>query len=186
MRDDHPRRGARQGVRPEGDVPLAQRHDPQHPRRGHLPRADRHLQHPPAGARLDQADRDRPSCVRRSVPRDRPRRPRRGQADAHVHPRRRQRADRAGRLRLPRRRRGDGDVQPRRLHPRLRARLAALRPGSRLPGVPFDQEHDPQALRRALQRHLRRRIRGRVQGGLRGRRHHLRTPSDRRHGRRLR
>ena len=51
VRDDHPRRGAGRGVRPEGDVPLAERDDPQHPRRRHLPRADRDLQHPPPGAR---------------------------------------------------------------------------------------------------------------------------------------
>ncbi len=58
---------------------------------------------------------------------------------------------------FPERRRRDGDVQPRRLDPRLRARVAALRPRPRLPGLPVDEEHDPQALRRALQRHLRRR-----------------------------
>ncbi len=60
---------------------------------------------------------------------------------------------------FPERRHRDGDVQPRRLHPRLRARVAALRPGARLPGVPVDQEHDPQTLRRTLQRHLRRGLR---------------------------
>ncbi len=73
----------------EGDVPLAQRHDPQHPRRGDLPRADRDRQHPAPGARLDQADRDRPPRVRRPVPRDRHGRARRRQADARLHPRRR-------------------------------------------------------------------------------------------------
>ena len=40
MRDHHARRGAREGVRPQGDVEVAERHDPQHPRRRHLPRAD--------------------------------------------------------------------------------------------------------------------------------------------------
>ena len=74
-------------------------------------------------------------------------------------PEERRRADRARRLRLPRRRRRDGDVQPRRLDPRLRARLDALRPGPRLPGLPVDQEHDHEALRRALQ--------GPLPGGLR-------------------
>ena len=157
VRDDHARRGARRGVRPQGDVPLAQRDDPQHPRRRHLPRADRHLQHPAPGAGLDEADHHRPSRLRRPVPRDRPRRARRGQADAHLHARGRRRADRARRLRLPRRRRRDGDVQPRRLDPRLRARLAALRPRPRLPGLPVDQEHDHEEVRRALQRPLRRR-----------------------------
>ena len=55
VRDDHARRGARRGVRPQGDVPLAQRDDPQHPRRRHLPRADRHLEHPAAGARAGRS-----------------------------------------------------------------------------------------------------------------------------------
>ena len=96
----------------------------------------------------------------------------------------RRRADRARRLRLPRRRRRDGDVQPRRLDPRLRARLDALRPRPRLPGLPLDQEHDPEGVRRPLQGPLRGGLRGRVQGRLRGRRHHLRAPPDRRHGRR--
>ncbi len=58
---------------------------------------------------------------------------------------------------------GDGDVQPRRLDPGLRPRLAALRARPRLPRLPVDQEHDPQALRRALQRHLRGGLRERVQ-----------------------
>ena len=58
-----------------------------------------------------------------------------------------------------------------------------LRPGPGLAGLPVDQEHHPQVLRRALQ--------GPVRGGLRGRicrqasrpsRHHLRAPPDRRHG----
>ena len=102
VRDDHAGRGARGGVWVEGDVQLSQRDDPQHPRWGDLPRADRDLEHPSAGAELDEADRDRPSRVRRPVPRDRPRRPGRGHADAHVHAEGRRRADRAGRVRLPR------------------------------------------------------------------------------------
>ena len=68
VRDDHARRGAGRGVRPEGDVPVAERHDPQHPRRRHLPRADRDLERAAARARLDEADRHRPSRVRRPVP----------------------------------------------------------------------------------------------------------------------
>ena len=57
VRDDHARRSAREGVRPQEDVEVAQRHDPQHHRRHDLPRAD-HLQERAApGARLDQADR---------------------------------------------------------------------------------------------------------------------------------
>ncbi len=184
VRDDHARRGARRGVRPQGDVPLAQRDDPQHPRRRHLPRADRHLQHPAPGAGLDQADHHRPPRVRRPVPRDRPRRSGRGQADAHVHAQGRRRADRARRLRLPGRRRRDGDVQPRRLDPRLRPRLDALRPGPRRPRLPVDEEHDHEALRRALQGPLPGGLRDGVRSGVRGRRHHLRAPPDRRHGRR--
>ena len=43
MRDDHARRGARQGVPSQGNVEEPERHDPQHSRRRHLPRAD-HLQ----------------------------------------------------------------------------------------------------------------------------------------------
>ena len=63
-----------------------------------------------------------------------------------------------------RRRRRAGDVQPRRLDPRLRPRLAELRPAAQLPGVPVDQEHHPQGLRRPVQGHLRGGLRGRVQG----------------------
>ena len=55
----------------KGDVPLAERHDPEHPRRRDLPRADRDLERPAPGAGLDEADRDRPPRVRRPVPRDR-------------------------------------------------------------------------------------------------------------------
>jgi isocitrate dehydrogenase len=45
---------ARRGIRPEADVEVAQRHDPQHPGRRDLPRAD-HLQERAApGAGLDQ------------------------------------------------------------------------------------------------------------------------------------
>ena len=53
-----------EGVRAEEDVGLAQRHDPQHPRRRRVPRADHHQQHPAARTGLDQADRDRPSRAR--------------------------------------------------------------------------------------------------------------------------
>ena len=50
---------------------LAERHDPQHPRRRGVPRADHHQQHPAAGAGLDQADHHRPSRPRRPVQGDR-------------------------------------------------------------------------------------------------------------------
>ena len=85
VRDDHARRGAREGVQPQGDVEVPQRDDPQHHRRHDLPRAD-HLQEraaPRAG--LDPADRRRPSRVRRPVQGDRLRRPRRRHADDDVH-----------------------------------------------------------------------------------------------------
>ena len=108
---------------------------------------------------LDEADHHRPSRVRRPVPRRGHADPRRGQAHADLDAQGRRRADRDRRLRLPVERHRDGDVQPRRLDPRLRPRLAALRPRPRLPGLHVDQEHDPQALRRALQ--------GPLPGGLR-------------------
>ena len=63
--------------------------------------------------------------------------------------------------RLPRRRRRAVDVQPRLLDPRLRPRLDALRARPRLPGLPVDEEHDPEEVRRPLQ--------GPVPGGLRDR-----------------
>ena len=94
MRDHHARRGAREGVQPQGDVEVAQRHDPQHPRRRHLPRAD-HLQERAApGAGLDPADHHRPPRLRRPVPRHRLQVPRQGQADDQVRRRGRQ-GDRA-------------------------------------------------------------------------------------------
>ncbi len=71
MRDDHPRRGACRGIQSQGNVEIAERHDPQHPGRRHFPRAD-HLQEcaaPRAG--LDGADRRRPPCLRRSISRNR-------------------------------------------------------------------------------------------------------------------
>ena len=47
---------------------------------------------------------------------------------------------------LPRRRRRHGHVQPGRFDPRLRPRLAQLRPAAQLSGLPLHQEHDPQGL----------------------------------------
>ena len=49
-------------------------------------------------------------------------------------------------------RRGDGHVQSRRLDRGLRARLLHLRARPQLPGVPVDQEHHPQGLRRHASR----------------------------------
>ena len=67
---------------------LAERHDPQHPRRRHLPRADHHLEHPAPGARLEQADHHRPSRLRRPVPRHRLPLQGRGHAHGRRSPRR--------------------------------------------------------------------------------------------------
>ena len=73
-----------------------------------------------------------------------------GQADDQVHAAGRRRRDRTGGVRVSGRRRRHGDVQPRRVDPRLRSGLLQLRPRSRLVGVPVDQEHHPQGLRRTL------------------------------------
>ena len=71
VRHHHAGRRPREGVQPEGDVAVAERHHPQHPRRHDLPRAD-HLQERAApGAGLDQADHHRPPRLRRPVPRHR-------------------------------------------------------------------------------------------------------------------
>ena len=59
----------------------------------------------------------------------------------------------------------------------------ALRPGPQLPGVPVDEEHDPQGLRRRVQGPLPGGLRQRVQGRVRGGRADVRAPPDRRHGR---
>jgi hypothetical protein len=67
VRDDHAGRGARRGVRPEEDVAVAQRHDPQHPGRRGLPRADRDQERPPPDPGLDAPDRRRPPRLRRPV-----------------------------------------------------------------------------------------------------------------------
>ena len=83
-----PDEGARQGIRPQADVAVAERHHPQHPRRHDLPRAD-HLQERAAPrAALGQAGGRRPPRLRRSVPR----------AGLHV-PRRRHASRSAGRPR---------------------------------------------------------------------------------------
>ena len=63
VRDHHARRRPRQGVRPQGDVALAQRHHPQHPGRRDLPRTHHLQERAAAGARLDPADRHRPPRV---------------------------------------------------------------------------------------------------------------------------
>ena len=54
--------------------------------------------------------------------------------------------DRARGVRRAGGRRRHGDVQSRRFDPRLRPRLAELRPAARLSGLSVDQEHHPQGL----------------------------------------
>ena len=53
MRHHHAGRGAGEGIQPQENVALAQRHHPQHPRRHHLPRADHLQERAAAGAGLD-------------------------------------------------------------------------------------------------------------------------------------
>ena len=64
------------------------------------------------------------------------------------------RADRARGDQDQGQRRRDGDVQPRRVDRGLRARLLHLRARPQLSGLPLDQEHDPQGLRRHVQEHV--------------------------------
>ncbi len=107
-----------------------------------------------------------------------------GHDHADLHARRRLRPDGTrGGQDAGRRRRRDGHVQLQLLDRRLRPCLLRVRTQPRLPGVPLDEEHDPQGLRRGLQGHLRRRVRRRVRREVLGRRADLRAPADRRHGR---
>ena len=61
----------------------------------------------------------------------------------------------------------DGHVQPRFVDRGLRARLLHLRARPQLSGLPVDEEHHPQGLRRHVQEHLRARLQRRVQGAVR-------------------
>ena len=143
MRDDHARREAGRGVRPQANVALAQRHHSQHPRRHGVPRADHLPQCATIGAGLDRSHCHRPSRLWRSIPRHRLRGPRRRQADRDLHPGGWWRAGRARDLRVPRRWRRAWHVQPRRVDPGLRPRLPQFWSSARLAGLPVDQEHDP-------------------------------------------
>ena len=71
----------------------------------------------------------------------------------------------------------------RRLDPRLRPRHVHLRPMRRLPGLPVDQEHHPQGLRRPLQGLVPGGVRCRVPGPVRRQGADLRAPPDRRQAR---
>ena len=184
MRHHHARRGARAGVRPEADVALAQRHDPQHPGRHGVPRADHLQQRAAPGARLDPADRDRPPRLRRPVPRDRLQGAGRRHAHHDLHARGRLQAAAVRDLPLSGRRRRARHVQPRQFDPRLRQGLHELRADAQLPALSLDQEHHPEGLRRPLQGPVRGGVRGRVRGKIRRAGPDLRAPPDRRHGRR--
>ena len=96
---------------------------------------------------------DRPPRLRRPVPRHRLPLPRQGHAHDQVRRRGRQ-GDREGGVQGAGLGRRHGHVQSRRVDPRLRARLLQLRPDPQLSGLPVDQEHHPQGLRRPLQGHL--------------------------------
>ena len=155
VRDHHARRSAREGVRPQADVEVAERHHPQHPRRHDLPRAD-HLQERAApGPALGQAGGRRPSRLRRPVPRAGLHVPRRRHADAELDARGRRRADLARDHQDQGQRHRPRHVQPRCLDRRLCARLLHLRARPQLPGLPVVEEHHPQGLRRHLQEHVR-------------------------------
>ena len=86
-------------------------------------------------------------------------------------------------FKAPGERRRARHVQSRRLDPRVRARHLQLRAQPQLSGLPVDQEHHPQGLRRALQGSVPGGVRRRVQGRVQEAQAHLRAPPDRRHGR---
>ena len=146
VRHHHARRGAGEGVQPQADVEVAQRHHPQHPGRRHLPRAD-HLQERAApGARLDPADRHRPPRLRRPVPRHRLPGARPGQADHHLRTATtaRRSSTRCSTSRAP------ASPWPCTISTSRSAISPAprfeLRAGPQVPALPLDQEHHPQGL----------------------------------------
>ena len=93
--------------------------------------------------------------------------PGRGHAQDQLDAGKRGRADRARDHQDERRGRGDGDVQPRRVDRRVRARVLHVRPRAQLSGLPVDQEHHPQGVRRHVQEHLSTHLRHRVPRGVR-------------------
>ena len=97
-----PGRGAGRGIRPEGNVPLAERHDPQHSGRHRVPRSRSSAERAAPRAGMDPPDRHWPPRLRRPVPRHRLRRSRRRQADHDLHPGGRRRTGHPRGLRLPR------------------------------------------------------------------------------------
>ena len=153
VRDHHARRSARQGIRPQADVAVAERHHPQHPRRHDLPRAD----HLPATCRAWC----RTGTSRWSSP---------ATASAISTARRTSTFPGAGTITISWTPEGGGEpiareviktkgsgiahghVQPRRVDRGLRPRLLHLRARPQLPGLPLDEEHHPQGLRRHASR----------------------------------
>ncbi len=75
-----PPTSAGRGIRPQADVEVTQRHDPQHPWRRDLSRTHHLPQRPPPRPWLDPAHRRRPPRLWRPVPRHRLPLPRQGQA----------------------------------------------------------------------------------------------------------
>ena len=184
VRHDHAGRGAGRGVRPEEDVALAERHDPQHPRRRRVPRADRDGQRPAAGAGLDQADRHRPSRPRRPVQGDRLRgaRPRHGHHHLHARPT----AARRWSSRSP----SSPAAASRWACTTSTTRSATSR--GRRSGTGSSASYPvylstKNTILKAYDGRFKDLfaggVRGRVRGRVRGGRHHLRAPADRRHGR---
>ena len=114
-----PGRGARQGVQPQADVAVAERDDPQHPRRHDLPRADHLPQRAAHRPALGQAGGRRPSRLRRSVSCAGLQFPGRGHDQDQLHAGGRRRVDRARGDQDQRRRHRDGDVQSRRVDRRV-------------------------------------------------------------------
>jgi hypothetical protein len=144
VRDDHARRGAREGIQPQGDVEVAERHDPQHPRR-HVFREPIVCKNVP---RLvpgwTQPDRHRPPRLRRPVSRHRFRRARQGQAHDDLH------ADGASPSRTKSSRSRAAASRWRCTISTTRSAtsraLHELRAAAQLAALPLDQEHDPQGL----------------------------------------
>ena len=169
-----PGRGAGRGVRPEEDVEVAQRHDPQHPRRRrssasrsssrNIPRLVPGWTKPIVIGRHAHGDQYKATDFKV---------PGAGTRHDHLHARRRRRADRA------RGRRSSAPTAASRWACTTSTTRSATSPARRLryglaaqlPGLPVDEEHDPQGVRRRVQGHLRSEVfDDRVQGRLRRRR----------------
>ena len=162
MRHHYAGRSARPGVRFEKDVEVAERHDPQHPRRNGLPRTDHLPQRAAPGARMDPSDLHRASRFRRPIPRDGRRYERSRPTDHDLH-RRERREPVVGSVRFQGRRRGAVHVQHRRVDPRFRSRLFQHGPQQEMAAVPEHEKYDSEKIRRPFQRHFRRDLPQRLQ-----------------------